>query len=398
MRLVIPFYAVLSVVVCDYDENSYGSPYPWSHGVANSNHDASDWWFDIGGQDSHASEYLAATSPFYQWFKNAQVQYDMYAPAKHVGKINRGKFLNPELNLPADRAFGHQSDFHIDDLVSSGAFEYRPQGQKIRARKVDVIAGIANHVGEIIKLPLPVYVKKDGTLLVNVFGGHRADPHNACTRNPDPCSDFPARPRCVPLPGDVNTVKCMGPVITKLQLRFIDPNEEPTSNVRNNINLYLLPVKHDGTECPGSDPDYTIPYEASVCGATTGEDKSASSSRYTEETVVLSTQPDGSSPQDYNYVVFAYQDTGSYNLNEGRVQLIVSDDTHGDMQAVQVITVPQGSVINTNDKRVYFFGCLRAQTNKIDLKKTGFYTTSETIGHTTYNVYDLESCNALRLS
>jgi len=393
MRLVIPFYAVLSVVVCDYDENSYGSPYPWSHGVANSNHDASDWWFDIGGQDSHASEYLAATSPFYQWFKNAQVQYDMYAPAKHVGKINRGKFLNPELNLPADRAFGHQSDFHIDDLVSSGAFEYRPQGQKIRARKVDVIAGIANHVGEIIKLPLPVYVKKDGTLLVNVFGGHRADPHNACTRNPDPCSDFPARPRCVPLPGDVNTVKCMGPVITKLQLRFIDPNQETTSNIPNDIDLYVAPSKRDDTATMCDQL-----YDYSECGASKGSDKSASSSRYTEETVVLSTQPDGSSPQDYSYAIFAYQDTDFYNLNEGRLKLIVSDDTHGDMQAVQVITVPQGSVINTNAKRFYFFGCLNPQTNKIDLKNTGFYTASDTIGHTGYGVYDLELCNVLRLS
>jgi len=394
MKLAIPIYAVLSVVVCDYDENSYGSPYPWSHGVANSNHDASDWWFDIGGQDSHASEYLAATSPFYQWFKNAQVQYDMYAPAKHVGKINRGKFLNPELNLPADRAFGHQSDFHIDDLVSSGAFEYRPQGQKIRARKVDVIAGIANHVGEIIKLPLPVYVKKDGTLLVNVFGGHRADPHNACTRNPDPCSDFPARPRCVPLPGDVNTVKCMGPVVTKVQLRWIDPNVEPTSNIPNDIDLYVAISKLDGTAtmCYQS-------YDYSECGASKGSDKVASSSsRYTEETVVLTTQPDGSSPQDYSYAFFVHQETSSYNLNEGRLKLIVSDDTHGDMQAVQIITVPQGSVINTNDKRLYFFGCLRAQTNKIDLKKTGFYTDSETVGHTGYNVYDLELCNALRLS
>jgi len=396
MNLAIPIYAVLSVVVCDYDENSYGSPYPWSHGIANSNHDASDWWFDIGGQDSHASEYLAATSPFYQWFKNAQVQYDMYAPAKHVGKINRGKFLNPELNLPADRAFGHQSDFHIDDLVSSGAFEYRPQGQNIRAREVDVIAGIANRVGEIIKLPLPVYVKKDGTLLVNVFGGHRSNPRDACTRNPDPCSDFPARPRCVPLPGDVNTVKCMGPVTTKLQLRWTDPSQE-TSNYPNGLDLQLVPSKYDGTGCPDTVGNI-IPSQESMCGAAMGEDKIASSSKYAVETAVLTTQPDGSSPQDYSYAILAYQNSDRYNLNVGRVQLIVSDDTHGDMSAVQVITVPQGSVLNTNDKRVYFFGCLRAQTNKIDLKNTGFYTRSDTIGHTGYDAYDLELCNALRFS
>ena len=135
MKYAVPIYAVISVVFCEYEEKSYGSPYPWSHGVADYNHGAADWWYDIGGHDSQASEYLSATSPYYRWFKNAQLQYDMYAPAKHVGKIYRGKFLNPELNLPAHRAFGHQSDFRLEDLVS-GAFEYRPRGQNIRAREV----------------------------------------------------------------------------------------------------------------------------------------------------------------------------------------------------------------------------------------------------------------------
>merc|ERR1712002_1451254 len=87
------------------------------------------WWYDLGGHDSPASDYLAATSPFYAWFKSAQEQFDAYAPASHVGKINRGSFLNPELNLPAHRAFGHNSDFNVGDL-SSGAFSHTPQAQR----------------------------------------------------------------------------------------------------------------------------------------------------------------------------------------------------------------------------------------------------------------------------
>ena len=81
--------------------------------------------------------------------------------------------------------------------------------------QVDVDAGIASSVGEVIRLPLPVYVKGDGTLLVQAFGGNRANPHDACTRNPNPCSDFPARPRCVPIDGNVDTVKCMGKYFNK---------------------------------------------------------------------------------------------------------------------------------------------------------------------------------------
>ena len=134
---ILPF-VIFGSVFGNYDEEYYRkSLVPWSHGV-DDYYQGDDWWYDIGGgQNSHASDYLYATSPYYRWFKNAQLQYDMFAPAKHVGKINRGKFLSPELNLPADRAFGdpYHSGFYEDEL-RSGAFEYRPRGQKIVARKV----------------------------------------------------------------------------------------------------------------------------------------------------------------------------------------------------------------------------------------------------------------------
>ena len=52
--------------------------------------------------------------------------------------------------------------------------------------QVDVDAGIAKRVGEVIKLSLATYVKKDGTLLVKVGGGNPAHPGDPCTRQLDP--------------------------------------------------------------------------------------------------------------------------------------------------------------------------------------------------------------------
>ena len=136
---ILPFAAILGSVFGNYDAYYQKSLEPWIDGVDDF-YQSDAWWYDLGGHNSYASDYLHANSPYYQWFKKAQLQYDMFAPAQHVGKINRGKFLNPELNLPADRAFGdpYHSDFYADEF-SSGAFEYRPRGQKIVARKVLIL-------------------------------------------------------------------------------------------------------------------------------------------------------------------------------------------------------------------------------------------------------------------
>jgi len=141
----------------------------------------------------------------------------MFAPAQHVGKINRGKFLNPELNLPADRAFGdpYHSDFHADE-IRSGAFEYRPSGQKIVARKVDVDAGIAKQVGDIVRLPVPVFVKKDGTLLVSAPQENRANPHDACSIHPNPCSIFQVKTKCHHF--DDHLAECSGKIYAVVEL------------------------------------------------------------------------------------------------------------------------------------------------------------------------------------
>ena len=225
MIVFIVSFAIIGNVIGNYDAYYRKSLSPWGHGVDDYHHQGDDWWYDLGGHNSYASDYLYATSPYYSWFKNAQMQYDMFAPAKHVGKINRGKFLNPEINLPADRAFGdpYHSDFHADEM-RSGAFEYRPRGQKIVARKVidtlcipnavillikvDVDAGIAKNVGDIVRLPVPVFVKKDGTLLVSAPQENRVNRHDACSIHPNPCSIFPAKTKCSHF--DDNLAECSG--------------------------------------------------------------------------------------------------------------------------------------------------------------------------------------------
>ena len=93
-----------------------------------------DWWYDQGN-DWGTSDYFSAINPFYQTYKHVAAQMDMYGYAKHVGKINRGKFSNPELNLPANRAHGYQSDFNPKDY-HSGAFRHQPKGQRYIAKPV----------------------------------------------------------------------------------------------------------------------------------------------------------------------------------------------------------------------------------------------------------------------
>ena len=71
----------------------------------------SSWFYDMG-DDWEVSNWLTSVNPYYGGYKQAAKQMDMYGYAMHVGKINRGQFSNPELNMPADQAFGYQSDFN----------------------------------------------------------------------------------------------------------------------------------------------------------------------------------------------------------------------------------------------------------------------------------------------
>jgi len=379
IMLTLFYITIFGVASANYEEY-------WSHGVADHTQ-GDDWWYDIGGSDSYASDYLAATSPFYQWFKQAQTQYDMFAPALHVGRINRGTFLNPELNLPADRAIGHKPDFHDAELLS-GAFEYRPHGQKIVARKVDVDAGIAKRVGEVIKLSLVTYVKKDGPLLVQVGGGNPAHPGDPCTRQLDPCADFPLRPRCVAIHVESHYVKCVGPVKTTISLKFDDPIYN--DNEEHDVDLILVPTT-DGSFC--SEDSRLSPGDV-ACGVTMDEDKEARNNKQTQNAVL-------SIPRDFTYAVLADNDNrNTYQLEAGSLQLTVKDDTYGYQRAVQILRVPEdgGNLINPNNKEYYFFGCLYPHSNKIVIKKTGFYDTNSNVGHTGLGPLEAGLCKALQKS
>jgi len=391
--IILPF-AIIGSVFSNYDTYYRKSLVPWSHAVEDYHH-GDDWWYDIGGQNSDAFDFLYATSPYYRWFKNAQLQYDMFAPAKHVGKINREKFLNPELNLPADRAFGdpYHSDFYEDEM-RSGAFEYRPRGQKIVARKVDVDAGIATHVGAIIRLPAPLFVKKDGTLLVSVPRGNRADPHDACSSYPNPCSVFPAKSRCSHFDDDL--VECSGAMSLKLRLRWIDPVDDGTPNI---VNLNIVPARnYEGSPCESFAPTQPslIGGDTAACGVTMSANYEAEYPNRAEEEAFFHTLDDGTSRQDYSYTVYAFQGTRDYYLNQGRLELTVFEETNDGYKAVQHITVPDGASINKQDNWVFFFGCLRPDANKIDMKYLGFYFISGNIKDTGLKVYDPMLCEKLR--
>ena len=53
---------------------------------------------------------------------------DHYAPALHIGTINRGYFNLPEHEQPGDRSFGKGMDFNKDEM---DAFRFTPHGQHI---------------------------------------------------------------------------------------------------------------------------------------------------------------------------------------------------------------------------------------------------------------------------
>ena len=76
----------------------------------------SSWnWYKDMEQDDEASESLSMSSLFYNTFKVMQDRMDFYAPAKHVGKINRGHYQKPELLQPRHRTLGWNSDFKQQD-------------------------------------------------------------------------------------------------------------------------------------------------------------------------------------------------------------------------------------------------------------------------------------------
>ena len=86
-----------------------------------------DFWDDVdSGFDHDVSNTLMHINPGYASYVKASKQMDLYGPPLHVGKINRGLLVNPELE--SNRAFGKGMDFNDEDM---SAFHYMPHGQHI---------------------------------------------------------------------------------------------------------------------------------------------------------------------------------------------------------------------------------------------------------------------------
>jgi len=325
----------------------------------------SDWWNSLDtGNDWQTSNFLDAISPFAQTFRQIQQQLDMFGYAQHVGKINRGDYLNPELNLPGDRAFGYRPDFKPQDL-KFGPFQHKPQGQKFVAKPIHVNLGLASKAGEIRVMPLGQHVQADGTVLVQTKG--KQDP---C--NPSPCTNVHLS-RCVVV-NDV-TAKCMGPEKYELSLTWVDPADDGSSNC-NDLDLVIIAATHEGAPCKNS----YIDYDEKDCGVSVSSDDEAAfgSKNRGEEIATLTTLADGTTFQDYTYAVIAeYYD---HNLSDGSPVLTVTDDDGGDV--IQTLAIPQFdgvTNINYDWRSNFFFGCWSSPKRKIITTGAGFYETDDKV-------------------
>lgn len=285
-----------------------------------------------------------------------------YSFAQHVGKINRGHFLNPELNMPKNRAFGYQSDFNLENL-KSGAFKHKPQGQKYRATEVHVNEGLASHVGEVRTMPAGQHVQEDGTIFIQTSTKEKTP----C--DPNPCTEV-RMTRCTTV-NDV-TAKCSRNKNFKLTLTWTDAKDDDENN---DLSLTLVPAFHNGSACPQLEDDGILIAEHAGCGAEMSEDGYTDwdyNPSLAEESATLTTLADGTMYQDYTYAILVYMEEWFNNLREGGPQLIVEYD--GVVQ--QELSIPQydGTTnINSQWKEYYFFGCFRPQLGRVDTRGSGFY-------------------------
>jgi len=146
--------------------------------------DQRDWWHDLGN-DWETTDDLEENTASLAAFNYMKKQMDTYGYAQHIGTINRGKFLNPELQNPRDRAFGYGGDFNPGEF-NSGTFRYNPlkskHHQNVYASQAMVNLGMAKKVGEIAKVPTGILPQSDGSVLLTL--DQRVPRYDPCTPNP----------------------------------------------------------------------------------------------------------------------------------------------------------------------------------------------------------------------
>jgi len=109
--------------------------FPWNRAPPQASQD--DFWHSMGN-DWETSNTIRQTNPYLNWYYQQQNQMDLFAPAIHVGKINRSSYSNPEANMPRHQAYGINHDFNPEDL-QQGAFKRKPKGQNLVANQVHFV-------------------------------------------------------------------------------------------------------------------------------------------------------------------------------------------------------------------------------------------------------------------
>jgi len=89
--------------------------------------DPKEWWNDIdSGRGNSVSDSIASWDLGAATQHSISRQMDHFAPALHIGTINRGTIANHAAGGPADRIFGYNPDFNRGDWH---AFKFKPRGQ-----------------------------------------------------------------------------------------------------------------------------------------------------------------------------------------------------------------------------------------------------------------------------
>jgi len=330
-----------------------------------------DWWFQdgFGGQSSSF-----AGNPYYSTFQQMRRQMDAYGYATHVGHINRGHLSDPDLYSPRDRALGYQSDFNPGDSVS-GALNFVPKKQKVRATDGMIRAGFAHKVGEIISLPNNVKVNHDGTVLVQTS----AKSNNPC--KPNPCKRYALNKVCSVM--NKNTAKCSGVGHVSVAVEW------GLTSADENLDILLRPAYRNGTSC---DPNYWGSYDDYYdwygdylaawddyddgCGGVVSRDVSYSSStgRRVTEYTMFKTTDDGVDFRDLTYFVGVGWDgladekvVFKVKIGDKVVQTFLAPSDDG------VVDPAYDYIYDYDDAYLFFVGCFRPELGYIDTRGAGFY-------------------------
>jgi len=361
------------------------APYPgaaqhkwWYQDAFNPGAAQDNWWYQdgFGGQSSSFG-----SNPYYNAYQQMRRQIDAYGYATHVGLINRGHLSDPDLYSPRDRAFGYQSDFNPGDSVS-GALNFVPKKQKVRATDGMIRAGFADKVGELISLPNNVKVKHDGTVLVQTS----ANTKHPC--DPNPCQRYTLNKVCSVV--NKHTVKCSG--VSQVSVAV----EWGLTGADVNLDIVLRPAYRNGTTCdlnPSSDyPDFLIPESVTFddthegCGGDVSRNEyySGSTGRRVTEYTLFKTMDDGVDFRDLTYFVGVV----SWEMIGLADEKVVFKVKIGD-KVVQTFMVPaDDGVVDPayheyssyddyyyyGDAYLFFVGCFRPDKGYIDTRGAGFYS------------------------